>query len=245
MRSRPVTAAMCSLALVALCATIAPGCASLQAKLNAKLLDYASAEQDARITVSGTNDGFSARNLIDGVTKVDVWNADAGWEYSFERSGIRSGGSAGSIEGNMTRGSAWALIEFPEVRRVNRIAVHTYNTIEMPSAGIVSGLAQVRTPEDIYSPWKTIGQIEKGYLIIPGKQATRVRPTTTFRFNQVDADAVRVVIFSMGDSVGVMADDAETDSRYRANSTQETTVRLVEIEVTGSASAAPAPPPGN
>ncbi len=86
MMSRSVAATACSVALAVACLASASGCASLQAKLNKKLLDYATVEQDARITVSGTNGGFSAQNLIDGVTKVDQWNADAGWVYSFTRS---------------------------------------------------------------------------------------------------------------------------------------------------------------
>ena len=99
----------------------------------------------------------------------------------------------------------------------------------------------MRTPSDVHSPWKTVGTIEKGYLLVPGKQAVRARPTTTFRFNQVEADAVRVVIYSMGDSEGAMADDPEAESRWRTNSAQDTTVRLVEIEVTGSVAAAAEP----
>jgi len=237
MTARSIAATLCSCALTTTFLAASAGCASLQARLNQKLLDYATVEQDARITVSGENSGFSAESLIDGVTEVEAWNADSGWEYSFQRTRVMRSGRLGSVEANMSRGSAWALIEFPHIRRINRIAVHTLNTIAMPSSGIVSGLAQVRTPADVHSPWKTVGQVEKGYLITLGKQATRARPTTTFRFNQVEADAVRVVIYSMGDSEGAMADAPETESRYWSNSAQDTTVRLVEIEVTGSVAA--------
>jgi hypothetical protein len=122
--------------------------------------------------------------------------------------------------------------------------VHVLNTDEMPYPGILSGLAQVHTPQDTFFPWKTVGQIEKGFIIIPGKQPVKARATTTFRFNQVTADAARVVIYTMGDSHSAAEEPEQAQAfgggrgsfggRRRAPSSQETIVRLVEIEVTGS-----------
>ena len=223
------------------CLLIASGCAGL----GGQMVDYATADQGATVTVSGTTGDFSARNLIDGVTKVETWTPESGWEYTFERGGGFSRRGGGGIENNMSMGSAWVHIKFPEVRRVNRIAVYGLNIEEMPFPGIMNGLAQVHTPSDDFSPWKTVGQIEKGFLVVPGKQATRVRPTTTFRFNQIDADEVRVIIYTMADSRGVTSEEPAQSQRCgggrggfggrgRASSVQETTVRLVEIEVTGS-----------
>ena len=224
------------------CLVIASGCAGL----GGQLVDYATVDQGATVTVSGTSGGFSAQNLIDGVTKVESWTPDSGWEYTFERGGGFSRRGGGGIENNMSMGSAWVHIKFAETRRVNRIAVYGLNIEEMPFPGIMNGLAQVHTPSDDFSPWKTVGQIEKGFLVVPGKQATRVRPTTTFRFNQIDADEVRVIIYTMADSRGVTSEEPAQSQRFggggrggfggrgRASSAQETTVRLVEIEVTGS-----------
>ena len=142
------------------------GCAGI----GGQLMDYATTDQGATVTVSGTTGEFSAQNLIDGVTKVDVWTSDSGWEYTFERGGGFSRRGGGGIEDNMSMGSAWVHIKFPEPRRVNRIAVYGLNIDEMPFPGIMNGLAQVHTPSDDFSPWKTVGQIEKGFLVIPGKQ---------------------------------------------------------------------------
>ncbi len=216
------------------------------AVLNAQLVDYASLDSGATVTVSGTDGSYAASNLIDGITKAGAWAPDAGWQYTFERSG---GYSGGSIEDNMSLGSAWVHIEFPATRRVNRIAVYGLNTVENPYPGILNGLVQVHTPDDPTFPWKTVGQVEKGRVIVLGKQATMARPTTVFRFNQMNADAVRVVIYTMGDSRSVRADRADErqgqggrrfGGRTTSSRSQETTVRLVEIEVTGSEAAKPA-----
>ncbi|MAF10388.1 hypothetical protein CMK11_08050 [Candidatus Poribacteria bacterium] len=231
-RAAPVALLLASLAAAA-------GCAGI----GGKMLDYATVDQGATLMVSGTDGGYAAVNLIDGITDVEAWTPDSGWQYSFER-GSGYSRSGGSIEDNMSRGSGWVHITFPEPRRINRIAVHVLDTEEMPYPGFLNGLAQVHTPEDTFFPWKTVGQVEKGFIIIPGKQPVRARATTTFRFNQVTADAVRVVIYTMGDSHGIASDEPAQSQgfggrggfrgRARSGSTQETTVRLVEIEVTGS-----------
>ena len=70
-------------------------------------------------------------------------------------------------------------------------------------------------------------------------------PVTTFRFNPVKADQIRFIVYTMNDSKGLApesnyqpeqratADQPRRENYYTITRGQETTVRLLEIEVTG------------
>ncbi|MEO2003630.1 MAG: hypothetical protein ABGY41_05995 [Candidatus Poribacteria bacterium] len=73
--------------------------------------------------------------------------------------------------------------------------------------------------------------LNTGRIITPGRPLGKVGPVTTFRFNAVNADAVRFVVFSMEDARQVRG-----EGYYYYNYSRELNgIRLVEIEVTGAA----------
>jgi hypothetical protein len=210
------------------------GCASLIS--GGALLDYATTEQGARIDAPRSNSLRNVETLINSVTDSSLWNQGEGWEYTWRRyaGNIRTwygrGSGSGTPSSRLKEGTAWVEVTFPEPRRINRVVVHGYQSETQKYAGVWYAYIQVRDSKDLKGIWKTPARVEQGRIITPGRPLGKVGPVTTFRFNAVNADAVRFVVFSMED-----ARQTRGEGYFYSYGNELNGIRLVEIEVTGTA----------
>jgi hypothetical protein len=211
-------------------------------------LNYAHRDNGATIASSGHDGSRGADSLINGVVAPAAWSEGEGWEYTFERTERRRREGPGlyGVEGRIDQGAAWAHITFAEPSVINRVVVRAMDTLEMPFAGYKAAYLQAYDSKDSFSPWKTVARVEQGKVLVPGRQSARSGPVTTFRFNPVTAESIRFIVFAMLDSKALptqyTAYEEEPDRRNQTGRrrggeflhAQETTVRLLEIEVTGT-----------
>ena len=211
------------------------GCASLNDALNKQLLDYATVSAGATVKTVGSSGSRSADSLINGVVDSSKWSSGEGWEYTWERgeNERRRGNQnrGGVIESAINRGSPWIHIRLKEPQRINRIVIHETNAPDAPAAGIENAFLQVRNIGNEYNPWKTVATVQSGWGYVPGRQAFRMKPISKFLFNTVKTDQVRIVINTMADK---MRGESGLDADRRVRMSVVMTVRLMEIEVTGS-----------
>ena len=214
------------LVAVVVVVTQALGCASL-AGSGAAYVDYAHSDQGARVITSG-NDGLHAdAGLINGVTDLALWNQGEGWQVSWDRQRLKQGWVSSGYEDRISKGAAWAEVRFDRPRRINRVVIHGMDTKAVPFDPYKEGALQVRRPADLPGMWTTVGRIENRKAIVPGRGTSEVSPTTTFRFNTTEAEAVRFVVYEM-------AGARKSEQQSIARRYQTNTVALLEIEVTGT-----------
>ena len=210
------------------------GCASLNDALNKQLLDYATVDAGATIKSAGSSGARSADSLINGVKDSSKWSEGEGWEFTWRRGdneGRRNRNRGGVIQTAIDRGSPWVLIRLNEPQRINRIVIHEADTLDDPAAGIENAFLQVRDMKDESHPWKTVATVHSGWAYVPGRQAFQMKPVTKFLFNTVKTDQVRIVINTVKEKK--RGESRQTDER-RPERSIVMTVRLMEIEVTGS-----------
>ncbi|MAF09786.1 hypothetical protein CMK11_04980 [Candidatus Poribacteria bacterium] len=226
--------------------TIAVGCSGVGG--NKEFLNFALYEYGADVTSSGQNGERTANSLINGVKDSAAWEGGEGWEYTFTRTETRERGGqrTGGVENRIAQGSAWALVKFAEPVVINRVVVTALHTEETPFPGYKGAELQAYDARDSFSPWKTVARIDQGKVVVPGRQSAPSGPTTVFRFNPVEAEQIRFMIWSMQDSKSLQPeanyqqeqaatrDQPRRDNYYRITRGQETTVRLLEIEATGT-----------
>ena len=135
--------------------------------------------------------------------------------------------------GNSHGGAATTKAEETEIepQRINRIVIHEADTLDDPAAGIENAFLQVRDMKDESHPWKTVATVHSGWAYVPGRQAFQMKPVTKFLFNTVKTDQVRIVINTVKEKK--RGESRQTDER-RPERSIVMTVRLMEIEVTGS-----------
>ena len=216
------------------------GCAGLTESLNKQLLDYATTDEGATVTVSGSSGGRSGKSLINGVADPSLWAKGEGWEHTWERGGRQRqnrGQQERGIEGMIERGAVSAHIRLKEPKFINRIVIHEMDSPDLPAAGIESGLIQIYDSSSGLNPWKTAAQIQSGWVVVYGRQSFEVKPVTKIPIKQVKTDQVRVIIATMKERTRA-ASDGSREQGVRM------TIRLLEIEVTGSDAAPTEPPEG-
>ena len=199
-------------------------------------MDYARAEDGARAIVSDSDGLHTAVGLINGVADAALWNKGEGWQVTWERERMKQGWSSLGYLDRLSRGAAWAEVRFDRPRRVNRVVIHGYNTELHPFEPYREGALQVRRPADLPGVWTTVGRIENQKVIVPGHGFSNVSPKTTFRFNMVEVEAVRFVVYQM-------AAAATSAKQTFATRYQNNTLSLLEIEVTGTDTVDPATVP--
>ncbi len=229
-----------------LAAAYLSGCASVGG--NKEFLNYALYDYGADITSSGQDGERSADSLINGISDGAAWEEGEGWEYSFTRTERRERGGqrTGGVENRIAQGSAWVNVKFAEPSVINRVVVTALHTEDQPFGGYKGAELQAYDARDDFSPWKTVARIDQGKVVVPGRQSAPAGPVTTFRFNPVEADQIRFIIYTMLDSKGLppesnyqpeqraTADQPRRNNYYTIIRGQETTVRLLEIEATGT-----------
>ncbi|MBD3184674.1 hypothetical protein GF312_20505 [Candidatus Poribacteria bacterium] len=126
--------------------------------------------------------------------------------------------------GSINTALGWAVIEFPESKRINRAVIHTIDSEEYPAEQFgVSDMLLQYWSEDV-SSWLVVDRVGKeigqtGNAIHDNKNAV-----VTFRFQPVNTPKLRLVIR--------WTNDSETYRRgYYNHSTG--TIRLLEVEVYG------------
>ncbi len=230
---------------VCLASAYLAGCASVGG--SKEFLNFALYEYGADITSSGQDGERSPDSLINGVKDAAAWEAGEGWEYSFTRTEQRErgGNRTGGVEHRIAQGSGWVNVSFAEAVVINRVVVTAMHSDELPFGGYDYGELQAYDSKDSFAPWKTVAQIQQGKVLVPGRQSAPVAPVTTFRFNPVTAEQIRFIVYTMDDSKGLppesnyqpeqraTADQPRRHNYYTITRGQETTVRLLEIEVTG------------
>lgn len=212
-----------------------------------EFLNYALYDYGADINSSGQNGERSADSLIDGNADSATWEDGDGWEVTFTRREQRdSRGGGGGAEDNIAKGSAWALVRFAEPSVINRVVITALHTEAMPFPGYREAELQTYDAKDGFSPWQTVARVTQGKVVVPGRQSPPAGPVTTFRFNPVKTDQIRFIVYEMLDSKNLAAENtyqrqqgASRDQQARRSYTrvtrsQETTVRLLEIEATGT-----------
>ena len=221
-----------------------------------KLLDYATAENGATVLASmgtpghrvqtmmdSTHDGIeyaitststpghAAESTINGIMSSENWDKGEGWEVQFER---MQGYSPflnpfdDKIPGE-SHGCAWIEVHFPEPKRVNRIVIHTLDSSEYPASkyGIYSGLLRVWREKR----WETLGRIKTGKIEYR-TQASYGKPAggkIEFRFSPMTITKVQFVVYR--------SNDRKVVDRTFGRVIEQSTARIVEIEVTGNESA--------
>ena len=220
------------MAVAALCWA---GCAALNDTLSKQLLDYATVDAGATVKAASSSGSRSAESLINGVKDASKWSDGEGWEYTWERGENerrgRNRNQGGAVQTAIDRGSPWIHIRLKEPQRINRIVIHETDAPDVPAVGIENAFLQVRDMNDELRPWKTVGMVKSGWGYVPGRKAFQMKPVSKFLFNTVKTDQVRIVINTMMDKK--RGESAQTlDRRVRLSVVM--TVRLMEIEVTGS-----------
>lgn len=224
----------------------AVGCSSVAG--NKVFLNYALYDYGADITAAGQNGSRTADSLINGVADSAAWEDGEGWEYTFKRTEVRDigGQTRGGVEYRIAQGAAWAHVKFAEPSVINRVVVTALDSEDMRFPGYKGADLQAYDSKDSFSPWKTVARIDQGQVVVPGRQSAPSGPVTTFRFNPIEAEGIRFIIYTMLDSKTLQAENnyerergATRDQPARQNYVritrgQETTIRLLEIEATGT-----------
>ena len=189
------------------------------------LLDYATAEAGATVVASMSMPGHEANTTINGITSSDDWDKGEGWEAQFKRrrcSTCYEGPVAGTL------GGAWLEVHFPKLERVNRIVIHTLDSPDYPAStyGIYSGVLRIWREKR----WETLGRIKKGKIEYR-TQASYGKPAggkIEFRFSPMTTAKVRLDVYR--------SNDRKIIRRTIGSGMEESTARIVEIEVTGNES---------
>ena len=223
------------------------GCASLNEKLNKRLLDYATADAGATVQSTGSNGERTVDSLINGVADSSKWSLGEGWEYTWTLTeeqcrqcslGNQNAVQKRGIEGAVAKGVPWVIITFDKPKRINQIVIHEAGGPNASTAGIENAFLQVRNMSSKFQPWRTVATVQSGWGLVPGRQRFRMKPTSKFLFNTVKTDQVRIIINTMTEKKRTEA--AQTPLGALEKSVAMT-VRLMEIEVKGSEAETPIP----
>ena len=190
-----------------------------------KLLDYATAETGATVVASMSMPGHEAETTINGITSSEDWDKGEGWGVQFDWKNC-STCFEGPVAG--TLGGAWIEVHFPKPERVNRIVIHTLDSSDYPASryGIYSGVLRVWREKR----WETLGRIKKGKIEYR-TQASYGKPAggkIEFRFSPITIAKVRFDVYR--------SNDRKIVGRTFGIGIEESTARIVEIEVTGNES---------
>lgn len=190
-----------------------------------KILDYATAEAGATVVASMSMPGHEAETTINGITSSEDWNKGEGWKAQFNRKRCTTC-FEGPVAG--TLGGAWLEVHFPKLERVNRIVVHTLDSPDYPAStyGIYSGVLRVWRGKR----WETLGRIKKGKIEYrtQASYGTPAGGKIEFRFSPMTIAKVRLDVYR--------SNDRKIVRRTIGNGIEESTARIVEIEVTGNQS---------
>ncbi len=191
---------------------------------NKKLLDFATAETGATVVASMSMPRHEAETTINGITSSEDWDKGEGWRVQFNRKNCWTcfgGPNTGTL------GGAWIEVHFPKPERVNRIVIHTLDSSDYPASryGIYSGILRIWREKR----WETLGRIKKGKIEYR-TQASYGKPAggkIEFRFSPITIAKVRFDVYRSNDRKFV---------GRTFGGMEESTARIVEIEVTGNES---------
>ena len=191
-----------------------------------KLLDYAAAENGATVYASMSTPEHEAAKAINGITSSEDWHNGEGWEVEFERQLLKHNLTRfdGPVPGE-AHGGAWIEVHFPKPERVNRIVIHTLDSSEFPASryGIYSGVLRVWREKR----WETLARIKNGKIVYT-TQPSYGKPAggkIEFRFSPMTIAKVRFVVYR--------SNDRKVLNRTFGKAIEQSTARIVEIEVTG------------
>ena len=229
------------------------GCASPSAAPLASLLSRPETPQINLSRVRGTQmivpsatADYPPLTLVDGVTEVDVWEPDAGWELAFDGGFARDryfdpatdasvdepveweGLRRDFRQGKEQSALAWILFQFARERVVESVTLHSVDTDEYPARdyGVRDVLVQY---------WDSATQRWMSVVLADGGTPTHHTVTANplgrldIDFHPVRSDLVRVAVRWTNDAVKKRSFTV----MGRREEYVAATVRLVEVEVYG------------
>ena len=201
------------------------------------LINYALAENGARVVASSATSGHEPETAINGITSSDNWAKGEGWEAEFEREHLNRGYIR--LEDRVRKeehGGAWLEVHFPEPKQINKVIVHTLS----PSSKY--GIHEAGLQAYLDHGWMTLGLIKNGQVEYPTKSVRySAGNPIEFRFSPTTTDKVRFVVYRSNDRKVVGKESVFSD-RGGGNVygglgvavvREKSIARVVEIEITG------------
>lgn len=196
--------------------------------------NYALAINGAAVEASSSTQAHPPELAINGVTDSSRWYKGEGWESVFSlRVGFERNWNTfwkkhywraedeldPEFKWLTENFSAWLKITLPAPKKINRVVVHAYYSIDRVRYGLGDALIQVWDASQL--AWLNVARVKGGFITYPTQEKPK-KGRYEFTFLPIETEHIRIFV-TRGDSRS-MKKQQHLETHW---------ARIVEVEVTG------------